>query len=57
MDSAFTEVVRGICNYAHKLGKEVILEGIETEDDLYLAKECRVDFVQGFLFKEQFILA
>lgn len=56
-DGAFTEVVKGICNYAHKIGKEVILEGIEIEDDLYLAKECRVDFVQGFLYRERFIFA
>lgn len=55
IDSAFAEVVKGICNYAHKIGKEVILEGIETDDDLYLAKECRVDFVQGFLYRDRFI--
>lgn len=55
IDSAFIEVVKGICNYAHKIEKEVILEGIETEDDLYLARECMVDFVQGFLYREQFI--
>lgn len=57
LDSAFIEVVKGICNYAHKIGKEVILEGIETKDDFYLARECRVDFVQGFLYRERFIVA
>lgn len=56
-DGAFIEVVKGICNYAHRIGKEVILEGIEIEDDLYLAKECRVDFVQGFLYRNRFIFA
>jgi EAL domain-containing protein (putative c-di-GMP-specific phosphodiesterase class I) len=57
IDNAFVEVVKGICNYAHRVGKEVILEGIETEDDLYLARECRVDFVQGFLYRERFVFA
>lgn len=55
IDSAFIEVVKGICKYAHKINKDVILEGIEIEDDLYLAKECGVDFVQGFLYKDKFI--
>lgn len=55
IDSAFIEVVKGISNYAHKISKEVILEGIETKEDLDLAKECKVDYVQGFLYRERFI--
>jgi len=54
-DRAFIEVVKGICNYAHKIAKEVVLEGIETKEDLCLAYECEVDFVQGFYFKDRFI--
>lgn len=55
IDNSFIEIVKGICNYAHKINKEVILEGIEVDDDLDIAKECSVDFVQGFLYKDRFI--
>ena len=35
--------------------KQTILEGVESELDLELAKEIGVDFVQGYLFKKEFI--
>lgn len=43
-------------NYARKTSKYSILEGVETESDLELAREMGVDFVQGYLFKKEFIL-
>jgi EAL domain-containing protein (putative c-di-GMP-specific phosphodiesterase class I) len=50
----FMLLVESLIGYAHSTGKKVILEGIETETDLQLAKKLKVDFVQGFLFKKQF---
>jgi len=51
----FMLLVKSIIDYARGAGKKVILEGIETMQDLELAKQLQVDFVQGFYFKRQFI--
>lgn len=48
-------LVKSIIDYAHLTGKKTILEGIENESDLNHAKHLNVDYVQGFLFKDQFI--
>ena len=48
-------LVKSIVDYARASGKKTILEGIESEHDLVIAKMLNVDFVQGFLFKDQFI--
>ena len=48
-------LVKAIVDYARISGKKTILEGIETKNDLLIAQELNVDFVQGFLFKDQFI--
>lgn len=53
-DRNFMLLVKSIIDYAHRAGKKVILEGIETALDLQLAKQLKVDFVQGFYFKNQF---
>lgn len=50
----FILLVKSLINYAHDTGKKVILEGIETQDDLTFGKELGVDFVQGFLYRELF---
>jgi EAL domain-containing protein (putative c-di-GMP-specific phosphodiesterase class I) len=41
-------------NYARNTGKKVILEGVETAEDLRFAKQLNVDFVQGFFYQKQF---
>lgn len=41
--------------FARDEGKQTILEGIETEHDLALARELGVDYVQGYLFRPEFI--
>lgn len=41
--------------FAHECGCRVILEGIEREEDLELARALGVDCVQGFLYRRQFI--
>jgi EAL domain-containing protein (putative c-di-GMP-specific phosphodiesterase class I) len=50
----FMLLVKSIINYAHSAGKKVILEGIETYEDLQLAQQLECDFVQGFYYRAQF---
>ena len=50
----FILLVEALINYAHSAGKKVILEGIETENDIVFARKIKADYVQGFLFKKWF---
>ena len=50
----FMPLVHAMVGYAHETGKKVILEGVETEDDLRFARQIGADFVQGFLYKKYF---
>lgn len=52
---AYIEMAKGIVRYAKLSNKHTVLEGIETHNDLDIAKEIDVDFVQGYLFKDRFI--
>lgn len=51
----FLILVECFIDYAHKAGKKVILEGVETTEDLLFARQLNVDFVQGFLYRDKFI--
>lgn len=51
----FLILVECFIDYAHKAGKKVILEGVETAEDLLFARRLNVDFVQGFLYRDKFI--
>lgn len=50
----FMLLVNSIIDYAHNTNKKVILEGVETADDLVLAQQLRCDFVQGFYYRNRF---
>jgi len=50
----FMLLVKSIIDYAHSTKKKVILEGVETADDLALAKKLKCDFVQGFYYRDRF---
>jgi EAL domain-containing protein (putative c-di-GMP-specific phosphodiesterase class I) len=50
----FMLLVKSMIDYAHNTNKKVILEGVETIEDLQFAKQLNVDFVQGFLYRKQF---
>lgn len=50
----FMALVTAVIGYAHTMNKKVILEGVETEDDLRFAKQIGANFVQGFLYKRLF---
>ena len=56
-DPEFLLLIKMMVGYAQASGKKIILEGIETQADLDFAKSINVDYVQGFLFKPQFLRA
>jgi diguanylate cyclase (GGDEF)-like protein len=43
-------IVRAVISLAHELAKEVIAEGVETEEQAALLTEMGCDFLQGYLF-------
>jgi predicted signal transduction protein with EAL and GGDEF domain len=47
--SVETEIVRAVVQLGHALGKRVIAEGIETEDQLARLRALGCGFAQGFL--------
>jgi EAL domain-containing protein (putative c-di-GMP-specific phosphodiesterase class I) len=47
-------LLNALVQYAHGSGKMVVLEGVETEQDLHFAREIGADYVQGFLYRELF---
>lgn len=51
----FHKIVMGIVQFTHSQNKKIILEGVETQEDLEIAKELDIDFVQGYLYKNRFI--
>ena len=38
-----------LVRFSHALGSQVIVEGVETEDELSLCRSARCDYAQGFL--------
>ncbi|MCL1469886.1 EAL domain-containing protein [Argonema antarcticum] len=50
-------ILQGLIAFAKSKGNLCIFEGVETEEQLKLAGELGVDYVQGFLFRDRFILA
>lgn len=55
LDANFMVFVSKIIDFAHVTGKQVILEGVEREEDLVFARQIGVDFVQGFYFRRHFL--
>ncbi|MBB1270859.1 EAL domain-containing protein [Shewanella sp. SR44-3] len=54
-DSDNYALLSSLIDYGKRTGKLCILEGIETQQQLLWAQKLKVDLVQGFLFKPQFI--
>lgn len=44
-NNPYIEMAKGLVNYAHLSNKQSILEGVESESDLELAREIGVDFI------------
>jgi len=54
IDKSYIELLKGVIKYANSKRKYTILEGVETDEDLAVAKLLEVDYVQGYLFKDKF---
>ncbi len=54
-NNSFIHIINGIVDFAHSQNQQVILEGIETYEDLEIARDTKVDFIQGFLYDKLFI--
>jgi len=54
IDYNYIELLKGVVNYASKKSKYTILEGVENQEDLEIAKIIGVDYIQGYLFKDKF---
>lgn len=52
----YFDYMKAFIEFAHSLGKEVIMEGIENEQHLDLAKRLNADYVQGYLYRQKFIV-
>ena len=48
-------MLKMLLHYAREENKKTVLEGIETAEDLAVARLLEVDYVQGYLFRQQFI--
>ncbi len=44
-----------LLDYARQENRQTVLEGIETAEDLAIARELGVDLVQGYYFRPEFI--
>lgn len=44
------QMLPGIVDLLHQSGSLVLVEGIETEEQAFIAIESDVDFVQGYFF-------
>lgn len=43
-------LLHGLCSIAHRLSCKAVCEGVETKEQLELAKRCGVDTIQGFYY-------
>jgi EAL domain-containing protein (putative c-di-GMP-specific phosphodiesterase class I) len=44
--------LEAVANTLHKLGKKVVVEGVETISQLDICKEMNIDYVQGYLLSK-----
>lgn len=52
---AYIEMLKGVVNFAKLKSQYTILEGVETLEDLRVAQDLGIDYVQGYLFKQEFV--
>lgn len=57
LDSNEYAMIEMLCKLAHKIGAEVIAEGVETLDEFKLLSRAKVDLLQGYIFSKPISLA
>lgn len=48
-DASVAPILKGVADMAHALGLALVAEGIETEAQLAVVRDCGIDLLQGFL--------
>jgi len=51
-DFEVRELIREMIDHAHKFGREVVAEGVETKEQLSLLRELCCDIAQGYYFSK-----
>jgi diguanylate cyclase (GGDEF)-like protein len=51
-NGAGSVILRSVVALAHELGKKVVVEGVETEDDVILVRSIGCEYGQGFYYGE-----
>lgn len=54
-DARRLAVVQALIGMARHTGARAVLEGVETADDLELARDLGIGFAQGYLFRDRFV--
>lgn len=54
-DEAYAEFFKGFIAFCRMQNKSLVVEGIETQEDLELAKQLDIIYVQGFYYRDKFI--
>lgn len=45
-------MIKAIIEHSHRFGKEVVAEGVETEEQLKILRELNCDMVQGYYYSK-----
>lgn len=45
-------IIESIIDMVHRLGKEVVVEGVETRGQYEFLKKVRCDYIQGYYFSK-----
>jgi EAL domain-containing protein (putative c-di-GMP-specific phosphodiesterase class I) len=56
VSQASEKVVKGVANMAHSLGLDVVVEGVETQDEADQSTALGIDYAQGYYFGRPAIL-
>jgi EAL domain-containing protein (putative c-di-GMP-specific phosphodiesterase class I)/GGDEF domain-containing protein len=51
-DLEIREIIKTIIGHAHNFGREIIAEGVETEEQLHILKELDCDIIQGYYYSK-----
>lgn len=49
-DKHAVDILRNVVGFLKQSGTRVVIEGVETQEDLLVAGQCNADFMQGFFF-------
>ncbi|MDR6354479.1 EAL domain-containing protein (putative c-di-GMP-specific phosphodiesterase class I) [Pseudomonas psychrotolerans] len=47
-DRSRRALARGLVNFAHEIGSQVVAEGVEAAEELVCLRDLQVDFAQGY---------